>query len=124
MKKILVIDDDPDILEALQLILKTENYDTEVTTKSDEVYQKIKDFQPDLIVLDILLSGSDGRTICSTLKNKKSSLHIPIIMISAHPTASDSAKECGADSFIAKPFSVQELLEEINKYLLTQSGLE
>lgn len=117
MKKILVIDDDLDILEAIELTLETGGYDSNVTTKGEEVYEKIKTYRPELIILDVLLSGNDGRLICRNLKSSKDSKHIPIIMISAHPTAKDSVKECGADSFIAKPFSVSGLLEEVKKYV-------
>ncbi|MGH7202897.1 MAG: response regulator, partial [Candidatus Levyibacteriota bacterium] len=62
-------------------------------------------------------SGNDGRKICKTLKSDARTKKIPIIMISAHPTAKTSTKECGADSFIAKPFSVTELLTEVKKYI-------
>lgn len=117
MKKVLVIDDDEDILEVIQLILESGGYGSETTAKGDEVYQKIKDYKPDLIILDVLLSGNDGRLICKTLKTDKQNKAIPIIMISAHPTAKSSVKECGADSFIAKPFSVKDLLSEVKSFI-------
>jgi DNA-binding response OmpR family regulator len=117
MKKVLVIDDDPDILEAVQMILDSGGYDSATTTKGDETYKKIEEYQPDLIILDVLLSGNDGRRICKNLKADPATKKLPIIMISAHPTAKDSVKECGADSFIAKPFSVVDLLAEIQKYI-------
>jgi DNA-binding response OmpR family regulator len=117
MKKVLVIDDDRDILEAVQMILDSGGYDSDVTTKGDETYIKIDTYQPDLIILDVLLSGNDGRTICKNLKSDAATKKIPIIMISAHPTAKDSTKECGADSFVAKPFSVVELLAEVKNYI-------
>jgi len=117
MKKVLVIDDDLDILESIQLILESGGYDSDITTKGDETYRKINQYNPDLIILDVLLSGNDGRIICKNLKSNKTTKKIPIIMISAHPTAKDSTKTCGADSFIAKPFSVIALLKEVKKYL-------
>lgn len=117
MKKILVIDDDQDILEAVQLVLTTHDYDAAITTKGDETYNKVSEYKPDLIILDVLLSGNDGRKICKILKSDKSTMHIPIIMMSAHPSAKISIKECGANSFVAKPFSVARLLGEITKYI-------
>lgn len=117
MKKVLVIDDDPDILDAVQLILASGGYDSEGSTKGDETARKITEYNPDLIILDVLLSGNDGRTICKLLKHDKKTKHIPIIMISAHPSAKDMVKECGADSFIAKPFSLAGLLGEVKKYV-------
>ncbi len=117
MKKVLVIDDDPDILDAVQLVLETNGYTADVTTKGEETYEKVNQYKPNLIILDVLLSGNDGRHICKNLKSDKKTKDIPIIMISAHPTAKDSVKLCGADSFIAKPFSVVKLLEEIKRYI-------
>ncbi len=117
MKKVLVIDDDPDILEALQMVLASGGYISEATTKGDETTQKVRDYKPDIIILDVLLSGNDGRKICKTLKDDVETKQIPIIMISAHPSAKDSVKECGADSFIAKPFTISGLLDEVKKYI-------
>lgn len=116
MKKVLVIDDDPDILDAVQMVLQTGKYETSVTTKGEEIYEKINEYRPDLIILDALLSGKDGRILCKNLKSDSTTKNIPIIMISAHPTAKEATKDCGADSFVAKPFTVVELLEEVKKY--------
>jgi DNA-binding response OmpR family regulator len=70
MKKVLVIDDDPDILEAVQLVLESGGFDSQASTKGEETYTKVHSYQPDLIILDVLLSGNDGRTICKfCLKN-------------------------------------------------------
>ncbi len=117
MKKVLVIDDDPDIVEAVQLILETGGYATICTTKGDETCQKVREYQPDVIILDVLLSGNDGRHICKKLKSDDRTKQIPIIMISAHPSAKNSVRECGADSFVAKPFSVDQLLGEVGKLI-------
>lgn len=117
MKKILIIDDDPDILEAIQMILESEGYSSNATTKGDEVYTKVHKYKPNIIILDVLLSGNDGRTICKNLKNDVNTKNIPIIMISAHPAAKESIKECGADDFIPKPFSISTLLEKIKIHI-------
>lgn len=117
MKKVLVVDDDRDILEAIQLILTSGGYDSLVTTKGDEAYKKIGEYKPHLILLDVLLSGNDGRTICKALKHDSKTKHIPIIMVSAHPSAEASVRKSGADSFVAKPFSIKGLLGEVEKYI-------
>lgn len=116
MKKVLVVDDDPDILEAVQLILETSGYTSEAITKGDETYSKIAEYKPDMIILDVLLSGNDGRTICKNLKRTEETKQIPIIMMSAHPTARQSVNECGADAFLAKPFSISEMLEQLAQF--------
>ena len=116
MKKVLIIDDDPDILEAIQIVLETGGYASDTTTRGEEAQQKIESYQPDLIILDIYLSGQDGRQICEELKRDKKTEHIPIIMFSAHPTAEKTIKNCRADAFIAKPFSINGLLEQVKRF--------
>jgi len=116
-KKILAIDDDPDILDAIKFTLEGEGYEVTVSEKG-EYAGNLQDKNggiPDLIILDVLLSGKDGRTICKNLKSKDDTKHIPIIMISAHPDAEKSSIEVGADDFLAKPFDVSVLLERVEK---------
>ena len=117
-KKILVVDDDPDILEAFQLTLEFAGYEV-TTTEKGEYAENLRDANgglPDIIILDVLLSGKDGRIICQKLKSQEDTRHIPIIMISAHPSAKQSVKAVGADDFLAKPFDIDELLEKIAHY--------
>lgn len=117
-KKILVVDDDPDILDALQLMLEDAGYEVTTSEKGDYA-ENLRDTNgglPDVIILDVLLSGKDGRLICQKLKGQDETRHIPIIMISAHPNARQSVTAVGADDFVAKPFDMDELLAKIAKY--------
>ncbi|MGH7203171.1 MAG: response regulator [Candidatus Levyibacteriota bacterium] len=116
-KKILVVDDDQDILEPLSIILEDEGYVVSTTPKGEMTYTKVREFKPDLVLLDLLLSGSDGRKICKTLKEDKATKHLPIIMMSAHPGADADSRNCGADGFIAKPFELEDLLKILKKKL-------
>lgn len=116
-KKVLVIDDEMSILEALAFMLSDAGYSVKTATSSDKL-RNIKDGElPDLILLDVLLSGEDGRDIARMLKSKNETKHIPIIMISAHPSAHMTIKECGADDFLPKPFDIDELLLKIKQHL-------
>ena len=118
-KKILVVDDDPDILDAFQMMLEDAGYEVSITEKG-EYAENLHDTNgglPDVIILDVLLSGKDGRTICQKLKSQEDTKHIPIIMISAHPDAKQSVKAVGADDFLAKPFEMEELLAKVAEYL-------
>lgn len=117
MSKILVVDDDTDILSVMEILLKMKGFEVEVTTKGENTFPKIETFKPDLILLDVLISGHDGRTICRKLKSSKETMHIPVIMFSAHPAAAASILEYGADDFIAKPFDVSNLLQKIKHHL-------
>lgn len=115
-KKVLVVDDDPDILEALQLTFESADFVTKTLAKGEETYELVDEFQPDIIVLDVVLSGKDGRHICKNLKLGESTKNIPIVMISAHPDAKKSTLAVGADDFLAKPFTIKELIEMVKKY--------
>ena len=116
-KKILVVDDEPDILEFLLIVLQEEGY-TVVTTDKGDYVEKLHDTGlPDLILLDVLLSGKDGREIVRHLKRQEETKHIPIIMFSAHPSAERTAAEAGAEDFIAKPFDIDFLLKKIERYV-------
>lgn len=116
MKRVLIIDDDEGILDAIAFILEDAGYDVQTTAKADEVIDKTTSLHPDIIVLDVLLSGKDGRVICRELKQQRHSRHIPVIMISALPGAESTIREFGADDFLAKPFDTTALLETVEKY--------
>lgn len=115
-KRVLLIDDNPHILEAIELILATENYEVHVLSQVQHVLRDVKKLKPSLILLDLLLSGSNGKEVASLLKGTKETKDIPIVMISAHPSAEKAAKQVGADDFLAKPFDIEELLGLVEKY--------
>ena len=117
MSKILVVDDDQDILVVMEILLTMKGFEVDVTAKWENTFDKIESFNPDLILLDILISGNDGRTLCKQLKSQNETKSIPIIMFSAHPGAAASIKEYGANDFIAKPFDVNDLLSKVNNQL-------
>lgn len=116
-RKILVIDDDKSILDAVSLVLEEEGYLVDKTPDCKQIDKKISQFDPDLILLDILLSGYDGREICKKLKTDQKTKHIPILMVSAHPSAQDGAVAAGADGFLAKPFNIEDLLKKVEQYV-------
>jgi DNA-binding response OmpR family regulator len=120
---ILVVDDDPGILDALRFLFEEEGYRVLTNEKGDHA-ESLRDENgglPDLIVLDVLLSGKDGRLICQKLKRQRETRHIPIVMISAHPDAERSTMEVGADAFIAKPFAIDDLLATVAALLAPDS---
>jgi CheY-like chemotaxis protein len=117
--RILVIDDDPDIRTVLEHLLKKNGYETETASQKDEAFQKISIFKPSLILMDVLLSGQDGRSICRELKDNPLTRDISIIMCSAHPSAGSKLSEYGADDFIGKPFNKEILLQKVEQHLRT-----
>ena len=115
-KKILVVDDEPDILEFLQIIFEEEGFVVATTEKGEYLEKLNNGGLPDLILLDMLLSGKDGREIVKSLKSREKTKHIPVIMFSAHPSAEQTALAAGADDFVEKPFDIDLLLQKIAHY--------
>ena len=117
--RILVVDDDPDILEALKVMLEDEGYLVE-TANNGQILQLLNESNlPSLIVLDVLLSGMDGRELAEQLRKKPDTKNIPIVMISANPGAALDCVKRGANDFLAKPFEINDLLRVIQKYIDT-----
>ena len=113
MKKVLLIEDDIDILDAVEMTLVSNGYEVEVAMRGDEGIDKANSYQPDLIILDYFLAGSDGAVVCQTLKRSEMTRRIPVMMTSAHPSAYRVVLAHGADNFIAKPFSIGELMDKV-----------
>src|SRR5688572_8925554 len=115
MTKVLIIDDDPDIRILMDALMKQQGYEVETASHREEAMDKLEDFQPTVIFLDVLLSGSDGREICQEIKSNSNMQHISVIMFSAHPGAADNIESYGADDFITKPINTEALLEKMNR---------
>lgn len=115
-KKILLIDDNPHILEAIELILTTENYQVHSLTQVDNILKDVKSIKPNLILLDLLLSGKNGKEVAAILKSNGETKKIPIVIISAHPSAEKAAMQVGVDGFLAKPFDIADLLLLVEKF--------
>jgi DNA-binding response OmpR family regulator len=123
MKKVLIVDDNSDILWVVETILKRYGFDVLSTLKGEEVMAKTKKYNPQLILLDVFLSGIDGIEVCNTLKSTPETKDIPIIMFSAHTNSQDLMKFCKADDFVAKPFDSNELVKKINFQIGTHAEL-
>lgn len=117
---ILVLDDDPDLGTIIKLMLVYEGYTVSLSEKSEEITEILRNKTIDLIIMDMLLSGANGKDLCSALKQDDNTQHIPIMMISAHPNAKEICLAAGADDFISKPFDMDDLLSRVN-LLITQT---
>jgi DNA-binding response OmpR family regulator len=113
-KKIMIADDDPGIVDAVEMLLEFEGYRVTTTVDGSTVLD-MKEELPDLLLLDIWMSGEDGRDICRQLKATAATKNIPVIMVSASRDIEESALAAGADDFLAKPFEMDELLAKIEK---------
>jgi len=114
MRRIIVVDDNEDILEIIKLIL--EGYDYEVATLADGslLFEKIHEFKPDLILLDIMLGNMDGRELCKAMRENDETKDIPVIFVSASHSISERFIAMGSNvDFLAKPFDINDLIDKV-----------
>jgi DNA-binding response OmpR family regulator len=115
MKKILVVDDDEDILHIVRHILNSHGFEVHTHSTGFNVPKIILDLQPDLILLDIRLPGKFGTEICKELKELNCT--IPIILFSAHAQEGSFLDTFGADAFMKKPFDVKDLINTVKLHM-------
>ena len=122
--RILVLDDEPDVTELLEYKLEQEGYRVQVLNDPLEFVAKVRDFEPDLIVLDILMPELNGLQLCRIVRSDPAMKHVPIIFLSARGEADDRVKglETGADDYISKPFNAKELMLRIGNMLNRSSA--
>ncbi len=118
MKKILLIDDDPDVRRLMSHMLQKHGYGVDTASCREDALTKLEEDVPSAILLDVLLSGTDGRELCREIKSNEKTKAVPVIMFSAHPGAAINFENYGADGFIAKPVNSAELLEKLNKQMM------
>lgn len=118
-EKILVVDDEKDIVKMLEYNLKKEGFRVISGFDADDALFLAAREHPDLVILDLMLSGMDGLEVCKQLKNEKKTAGIPVIMLTAKSQESDKivGLELGADDYMTKPFSVRELVARIKALL-------
>jgi len=123
MKKILVVDDEPDIISLVSYNLKREGFSVTAVHEGGEALDIVKKKEFDLVLLDLMLPGIHGMEICRILRAGTKTKHIPIIMLTAKGDEADRVRglETGADDYIAKPFSPRELIARV-KAVLRRSG--
>ena len=110
MKKVMIIEDDPAIQDVLGLLFTRAGYLTIAYTNGYVIFREEFDI-PDLFIIDKQLSGVDGLEICKHLKNWPPTSHLPVIILSATPHLHEQSKQAGADVFLEKPFSNNNLLQ-------------
>ena len=118
-KRILIVDDEKDLVDMLKLRLEAAGYEILEAYDGQEGLEKAKDEKPDLILLDLMLPKMDGYQLCRILKFDEDYKHIPIIMLTARAQQQDKQQgtTCGADEYVTKPFEPKELLSVIQKHI-------
>lgn len=108
-KKVLILDDDPDILQICTIILKKKGFDVSTLNNSNEVQEHVRQYQPDVILMDNWIPGPGGIEATKQLKSSPDLHDIPVIFFSANSNVTQLAREAQADYFLQKPFDIAEL---------------
>ena len=116
MKKILVVDDDEDILILLKSYFTINGYAVKTTTTCDEGLEIFYNFNPHLVLLDVNVGNVDGRIMCKTIKSQAAHQHIPVILMSANPDMLVPFAAFGAATVMEKPFNLSQLLLKVQSY--------
>jgi DNA-binding response OmpR family regulator len=116
-KKILLLDDNKDLLLIVQIILKAQGYDVVQSCCVEEATQKIRIHHPSLILMDVFIKEQDGREFCSQLKHDDTTGNIKVIMMSGIESDNNLLYQIGADDFIQKPFDYNDLLEKVQRQM-------
>lgn len=120
--KILIVDDEPNVCELCSLYLNREQYQTKSIHHGNAALEAVNQFQPDLLILDLMLPGLDGWAICRQIRSHQS---LPIIMLTARDSDTDRIKglEIGADDYLVKPFNPRELVARVRAVLRRTKSL-
>ncbi len=119
MKQIYIVEDEKDIVDLLRYNLEKEGYRVLSSLDGAEAIKRIPEKSPDLVLLDLMLPGADGLSVCRSLKSDPKTARIPVVMLTAKGEESDKivGLELGADDYVTKPFSVKELLARVKAVL-------
>lgn len=122
--KILIIDDDPDLIDATTMVLENKGYKVISALNGDEGMKKVREAKPDLIILDVVMPGKDGFAVCEMLKGDPQLGKIPVIMLTAFAQMKEQTSvsvsqgmTCEADDYVDKPFETVDLLKRMERLL-------
>ena len=121
MRKVLIVDNDEDLLDIVKRILIVKGFDVHTILNGANVSNVVQSYNPDIILLDILLYGEAGTDICKELKSQ---YHVPILLFSADTKKGEAFADSGADGFLSKPFDISELINIIDLHLNSTKKVE
>ena len=116
--KILIVDDEPNIVLSLEFLMKQQGYETRVARDGDEALAEVERFRPDLVLLDVMLPGRDGFEVCQRLRAEGwSDLKIMMLTAKGRDVEIEKGLALGADAYVTKPFATAELVERVGEML-------
>ncbi|KAA3612479.1 MAG: response regulator [Calditrichaeota bacterium] len=119
MKKILIVDDEPNIVISLEFLMAQNGYHVQKARSGEEALEIVDEYVPDLILLDVMLPFRSGFEVCQSIREKTKLAHVKIILLTAKGREADIERglSAGADSYIVKPFSTQKLVDKVAEIL-------
>ncbi len=117
--KILIVDDEPNIIISLEFLMKKEGFEVAVAVDGDEALAKVTSFSPDLMLLDVMMPKKSGFEVCEALRADPANAGLQIVMLTAKGRDTEVAKglAIGADAYVTKPFSTKELVAKVKSML-------
>ena len=122
-KKILIADDEPSIVAALEFLLRRGGYEVQVARDGDQTLELVEEFDPDLVLLDVMMPRKSGYEVCTRIRERADRRHVKIIMLTAKGRDAEVSKglAMGADLYVTKPFSTRELMTRIGELVESNS---
>jgi len=119
VKKVLIADDEPNIVVSLEFLMRRQGYDVRVATNGEDALSAVAEFAPDLILLDVMMPRMSGYDVCQKVRENPAWQGIRIVMLSAKGRDVEVTKgmAVGADAYVTKPFSTQDLLATVGRML-------
>ena len=120
-RKVLIVDDEPNIVAALEYLLRGNGYDTRSASDGEQALALVESYAPDVVLLDVMMPVKSGYEVCQHMRERPELRHIKIVMLSAKGREAEVSKgmSLGADLYITKPFSTDELVATINSFFDT-----
>ncbi len=118
-KKVLIADDEPNIVTSLEYLMQKKGYEVKIARNGDEALALVESFLPDVVLLDVMMPRKSGYEVCQQIRERPDWQHIKVVMLSAKGREAEVNKglSLGADSYVTKPFSNQELIAKIEGLL-------
>ena len=118
-KKVLIADDEPNIVTSLEYLMQKRGYEVKIARNGDEALALVGSFLPDVVLLDVMMPRTSGYEVCQQIRERADWQHIKVVMLSAKGREAEVNKglSLGADSYVTKPFSNQELIAQIDALL-------
>jgi DNA-binding response OmpR family regulator len=120
LKKVLVLDNDPRILDVMQEALNYEGFEVDTFDGTDDILKLVDNHKPDLLIIDYILNGVNGGELCRKVKDCKVTANLPVIIFSAYPKVFQSLGFYGCNAFIPKPFDLSELIDKVTELVMRQ----